>query len=387
MVTPLATIKPLTALPLSAGQVILGALIVAALVGLAEWLHARRVARVARLAFGATGAPRPWARAVPILRSLAAGMVAWGLGTLASLDPVEVDTQPARNASKHLLLCFDASPSMHIADAGPERDKVSRAIWGGKVVQGILDRLDMETTRVTVVAFYTDALPVVRETFDKEVIRNILDGLPMYAAFQPGGTDVSKGIAEAIEIARPWPKQSTLLVVVSDGDSAAGPPPGRLPSSIADSLVIGIGDPNRSTTMWGRPSRQDVTSLRQVAARLGGRYHDGNQKHLPSAVLDELTLIQPRPGSDLALRDAALFATGVGAFTLAFATPLLQLAGRRRWPAAAASARPAGDAATPRTTVSPVASAAATTVAQTRISHPSPSTSLGQPSRSLETPA
>lgn len=359
--------------PLAPMHILLGALAVALLVGLAEWLHARRVARVARLAFGPSGSPRIWTRAVPIARSVAAGLLAWGLGTLASLDPVEVDAQPAKNASKHLLLCFDASPSMHIVDAGPEREKVSRAIWGGKVIQGILDRLDMETTRVTVVAFYTDALPVVRETFDKEVIRNILDGLPMYAAFQPGGTDVSKGIAEALEIARPWPKQSTLLVVVSDGDTAAAPAASRLPSAIANTLVIGVGDTNRATTMWGRPSRQDATSLRQVAARLGGLYHDGNRKHLPSSVLEGLSMIQPRPGSDLALRDAALFATGLGAFTLAFATPLLQFAGRRRWPRAAGAEQRRTTAAQPETNIRPLPASA------------------GQPPRSsahtLETPA
>lgn len=313
---------------LAPAHLVLAAVAVAAVVALAEWLHARRIARVARLAFGPVARPAAWARAVPLARILAAGSLAWGLGYLATYDPVEIDTRPAENASKHVLLCFDASPSMHIEDAGPERAKLSRAVWGGRVVQGILDRLDMETTRVTVVAFYTDALTVVKTTFDKEVVRNVLDGLPMYAAFEPGGTDVNKGVREAIDVARPWPKRSTLLVVVTDGDTAGSPPPSQLPSAIADVLVIGVGDPNRASQMWGRPSRQDTGSLRQLATRLGGLYHDGNAKHLPTAVLEKLSMIQPRVGADVALRDLALFAAGVGGFTLALATPLLLIAGR-----------------------------------------------------------
>lgn len=312
------------------GVPILCAIVVALLVALAEWTHARRIRRIARLAFGPVGRPALWATLVPGLRVVAAGSLAWGLLFLAGYDPVERDSHPVKEASEHVLICFDASPSMHIADAGPDKDKVSRAVWGGKVVQGILDRLDMDVTRVSIVAFYTDALPIVKDTFDKDVVSNVLDGLPMYAAFEPGGTDVSKGIAEAIDIARPWPRKSALLVVVTDGDTAGAPPPNRLPSSIAATIVIGVGDVNRTTPLWGHPSRQDSAGLRQLAARLGGLYHDGNAKHLPSSVLDGLTLIQPRVGADVALRDVALFAIGLGGFTLALATPLLQLWGTPR---------------------------------------------------------
>ena len=170
------------------------ALGVAALVALAEWLHARRVARVARLAFGPAGRPALWVPAVPVVRTIAAGMACWGLLILFQHDPVTVDTRPSREASRQVLICVDASPSMQLKDAGPEVEKISRAQWGGQVVQGILDRLDMETTRISIAAFYTDMLPVVQETFDKEVVRNALDGLPMYVAFEPGPTQLGKGV-------------------------------------------------------------------------------------------------------------------------------------------------------------------------------------------------
>lgn len=294
----------------------------------AERWHARRVAAVARLAFGPAQRPSRWALAAPHLRVAAFTATAWGAAVLLIYDPVERDERPAREASRHLLVCLDVSPSMMLKDAGPDVEKVTRGVWAGKVVQGILDRIDTEVTRVTLFAFYTDALPVVQETFDKEVIRNALDGLPMYVAFQPGSTDMHKGVSKTLEYARVWPRKSAMLVVVSDGDTSAGKAAISRPDSIADAIVVGVGDPHRSTMINGHASRQDATSLKQLAARLGGMYHNGNAKHLPSKVLDGLSITSPRGSAALSLRDAALVASGAGSTVLALLGPMLILLGR-----------------------------------------------------------
>jgi Ca-activated chloride channel family protein len=305
--------------------VALGVLLITAL---AERLHARRVARVSRLAFGPRGAPARWALAAPPLRCAAVGAVAWGATVLAQYDPVQNYDKPKRAASKQLLICMDVSPSMMLKDAGPDPEKVTRGAWAGKVVQGILDRLDTETTRVTLFVFYTKALPVVQETFDKEVIRNALDGLPMYVAFEPGPTDMHAGVSKALEHARVWPSRSAMFVVISDGDTSANQAPIRVPDSIADSIVIGVGDPYRSTMINGHSSRQDTDSLKRLAARLGGIYHDGNSKHLPSSVLDSLSVTSPRESDAVGMREAGLIATGAGASLLALLGPALVLFGR-----------------------------------------------------------
>jgi Ca-activated chloride channel family protein len=297
---------------------------------LAEWLHRRRLQRVARLAFGPTGAPARWAAAAPALRCACVAATAWGATTLALYDPVHVDEKPAKQASKQLLICMDVSPSMMLKDAGPAAEKVTRAAWAGKVVHGILDRLDTDTTRVTLFAFYTDALPVVQETFDKEVVRNALDGLPMYVAFEPGATDMHKGVTKSLEFARVWPRKSAMLVVISDGDASANTAPLHVPDSIADTIVIGVGDPFRSSVINGHGSRQDADSLKQLAARLGGIYHNGNEKHLPSEVLDKLAVTSPRTPLGIGLREAALVAVGCGAALLALLEPGLILFGRPR---------------------------------------------------------
>ena len=298
-------------------------------VGIAEWLHARRVARVARLAFGPSGRASRWTIVVAPSRTIAAALATWGLMFLVTYDPIEIDRKPAKIASNHLLVLLDVSPSMQLKDSGAEAQGISRAKRAGEVVQAVLDRLDMENTRISIVAFYTDALAIVQDTFDKEVIRNALDGLPMYTAFEPGPTDLKKGLVKAFEIARLWPADSATLLIVTDGDVATGIP-SVIPSSIADTIVIGLGDPVKSTNVNGHASRQDTMGLRQLATRLGGFYHDGNRKHLPSEVVNSLTMIAPRVGGNWSVRDLALLAVGIGCSTLAFIGPLLTLFGRPR---------------------------------------------------------
>ena len=173
-------------------------------------------------------------------------------------------------------------------------------------------------------------LPVLTETFDKDVVRNALDGLPMYAGFEPGATDVQRGVNKCLEIARLWPSGSATLLVVSDGDTLTSPMSGYIPDSIADTIVIGVGDPVRSSIVGGHSSRQDTMSLKQLSARLGGIYHEGNVKHLPTEVLEGLTMLSPRAGEGLGSRELALVALVSGTSVLALATPLLLAFGRPR---------------------------------------------------------
>src|SRR5215204_3815671 len=95
------------------------ALGVLAFMALAEWLHARRCARVDRLAFGPKGKAR-WTSAVPFIRAGASGVLAWGLVHLFLLDPrVLKPKQTPDGGYRHLLIALDVSPSMQLKDAGP----------------------------------------------------------------------------------------------------------------------------------------------------------------------------------------------------------------------------------------------------------------------------
>jgi len=303
--------------------------LVALLAALAERLHAQRTARVARLAFGPTARPARWAVVAPAVRVAGLAAAAWGAAVLMEYDPVGGDQAPAPRASKQVLIALDVSPSMLIKDSGPDVEKVSRSQWAGKVVQGVLDRLDMKQTRITLVAFYTKALTVLQDTTDKNVVANLFDGLQLHVAFEPGSTDLAAGVNAALQVARPWARRSTTLVVISDGDAKSELGAVSLPPAIADVIVIGVGDPNRATVVSGHTSRQETVSLRTLAARLNGVYHEGNRLHLPSEVLKKLSMISPSGGNDLGLRDAALIALGAGASLSALIGPALMLLGLR----------------------------------------------------------
>ena len=317
MVTPILT----------AMLVGVAALLVAAL---AEARHAARIARVRRLVFGASGRPALWAEAAPVARALAFGLAAFGATALYLHDPLEGNGEPNPRASRQLLVVLDVSPSMNLSDSGPGNDKMMRGVWAGKVLQGILDRLDMTDTRVSMIAFYSRAIPMLQDSTDKNVLSNLMDGLPLYTAFKPGQTDMQAGVDAAFEMAKGWARDSTTLVVISDGDLDKPVNIGRRPISIADAIVIGVGDPSRATPISGHASRQDQWTLKSVAAKLGGYYHEGNTKHLPTAVLDELTMIAPRVSDGLGLREAGLLTLGIGCTVLGVLSPLLTLFGLRR---------------------------------------------------------
>src|SRR5262245_7395785 len=91
---------------------------VVVLLTLAEVLHARRVQRMARLAFGFGGRARLWTAAAPSLRVIAGGLMAWGLTTLYFEKPMVFKAREAQpNQQKHVVIVWDVSPSMKLDDA------------------------------------------------------------------------------------------------------------------------------------------------------------------------------------------------------------------------------------------------------------------------------
>ena len=288
------------------------------LIGLAEWLHVRRCRRVARLAFGPTGTPREWTTVAPWLRVAATGALVWGFTTLLAIGPQtvrQVDLAP-EGGYRHLVIALDVSPSMRLADAGPE-GKQSRAQRASDVVMSLLQRVATDQVRVSIVAFYTGAKAVVVDTFDMEVVKNCLNDLPLDIAFNVGKTELLEGVRQSADLAKSWQPDSATLVIVSDGDTIpdAGMP--QLPHSILNTLVVGVGDPLMGKFIDGHQSRQDASTLRQLAARLRGDYFDANRKHLPSASLMALSHSLPlRDTRERGLREAALACLGLGGFTL-----------------------------------------------------------------------
>ena len=308
----------------------LAAIATVILVGIAEVMHISRVKRLAPLAFGPEGKPALWAHMVPVLRPVAAGLLCWGLLTLWDSQPKVYKAKAVEDDEfRHIIIALDVSPSMKLEDAGPE-GKQRRSMRAFDLMQSFFKRVSVDQMRLSLVAFYTKALPVVVDTKDPDIIRNFLEDMDMYQAFEGGSTEIFKGLEEAARIAKDekWRPGSATLVVISDGDSVPATGMPKMPPAIRDVVVVGVGDPRVGKFIDGRQSRQDASTLRQIALRLGGVYHDGNSKHLKSELLAKLTDIETEsPFEKLTKREYALAACALGALILAGLPFLLQLAG------------------------------------------------------------
>jgi Ca-activated chloride channel family protein len=268
---------------------------------------------------------------VPVLRVLSAGLLAWGLLTLLlDVDPkVHRAGVPDPEDFRHLVLVLDVSPSMRLQDAGPDA-KQSRLRRARDVLQSMFSRVSIGQYKISVIATYNGALPVVVDTTDADVVGNVLSDLPIHYAFKPGETRLFTGLEEAAKIARPWKPKSATVVIVSDGETLPAKGMVKMPPSVAGVLVVGVGDPITGSFINGRNSRQDVSALRQMALRLGGTYHDGNKRHVATSVLAEITADSGRSAvTQLTRREYALISVGLGAGVLALLPWLLHLLGTR----------------------------------------------------------
>jgi Ca-activated chloride channel family protein len=280
-----------------------------------------------------------FARGAGALRTVAAGLLGYGLSTLLLLPPM-VHKIGARTDGElqHLVLVLDVSPSMRLVDAGPTQLQ-SRMQRSKDLLDSFFSRVSIDQYRISVVATYNGAKPVVVDTNDLEVVRNILDGLPMHYAFQSGQTDIFAGLTEASRIAKPWRPKTAIVALVSDGDTVPATGMPQMPASVRKVLVVGVGDPTVGRFIDGRQSRQDRSTLRQVAVRLGGIYHDGNQHHLSSDTLELITSTAGEsPLEKLTRREYALICCALGAAFLALLPLLLHRFGSRWRPGVAAAA-------------------------------------------------
>ena len=210
---------------------------------------------------------------------------------------------------------------MQLDDGGfdmGKQNKRTRAQRGAKVLLSLFERIALDQVRISIVAFFTGAKPVVVDTHDLNVVKNILDDLPLDRAFDPGKTSVISGIEESVKLAKGWEPGSTTLLVVSDGDTVPDTGLPDLPPSINKVLVAGVGDPRRGVFIDGHMSRQNSRVLRQLALRLGGEYVDVNDVQIPTSQLAELAgvrnLVDP---GEKGRREIALACVATGAGLLA----------------------------------------------------------------------
>lgn len=293
---------------------LLAALTTLLLVSLAEWLHARRIRVAARLAFGSQGA-KAWTSVVPWLRVVSLTAFAWGLTTLLMMKIESPDDAAAKERldaeATRLVFVADLSPSMYLPDAGPDGSQ-TRHDRMKEVVEGILQRVS-GNLRFGVVGFYTDSFPVVMGARDPELVRNVFNGLPLTYAMPDGQTDLGTAINRTLEIVADFPKHSTRLIILTDGDSTPLAGINPRPVSVREALVLGVGNPTKGSYIDSHQSRQEAGTLQSVASSLLGTYHDVNEKHLDTSALGDLVVPLALPHKGLSLAQWAVLMMMLGA--------------------------------------------------------------------------
>lgn len=311
------------------------------LVSLAEWFHTRRIRAAARLAFGPRGAGQPWTGVVPWLRVASLTGFAWGVTTLLMLKLEAPDDATAKERhdaeATRLVFVADLSPSMYLPDAGPD-GTVTRHDRMKDVVEGILQRVS-GNLRFGVVGFYTDSLPVVMEARDPELVRNVFNGLPLTYAMPVGQTDLGTAINRTLEIVADFPKSSTRMIILTDGDSIPLAAINPRPASVREVLVLGVGNPKKGSFIDGHQSRQEADTLQRVATSLLGAYHDVNEKHLDTAALGDLVVPLAMPHTGLTLAQWAVLAMVIGAIINALIPVALEYFGTD-WKVRTAAVKP-----------------------------------------------
>lgn len=299
----------------------------------AEWIHARRSAALGRLAFGPMGEPRSWTKATPMLRTVAATLLAWGFVILALAPAEAIDTtgtdsdETVPEDLQRIILLLDVSPSMAISDSGEKRN-LERRQRVLQVIEGIFPRISLARTRFSIIAFFTSARPVVVDAYDTAVIKNVLDNLPLVWAFEPGKTDVIQGLQATADMARDWAPKSTTVILCTDGDTVDFSQIPKMPRSISQVQVFAVGDPVVGTFIDGHDSRQQAGVLRRLAAELRGSYYDVNTRHVPTSALADLAVNPPQPSRRaFSWKDLALGAIAIGAAIFALLPLLLEYFG------------------------------------------------------------
>ena len=68
---------------------------------------------------------------------------------------------------KHLVLILDVSPSMGLEDAGPQKN-ITRRERAAKIMESFFKRVVVDEYKVSVIAVYNGAKPVVIDSKDLE---------------------------------------------------------------------------------------------------------------------------------------------------------------------------------------------------------------------------
>lgn len=252
----------------------------------AEYLHILKCKKVEKLSHGKHNKARTWTLIIPWVRCIAVYLIAWGLITLFKIDPSVHQKSPSDDKElRRIIIIYDISPSMQVPDAGTSKQTTRRTRAANQCVK-ILNSLSPAEFMVSIIAVHSDAKAVVINGKDLNVVHVILKDLPIEYAFKKGQTDLISGLKKASEMCKMWPKDSTALMVFSDGDTVDKENLPKLPNAIDKVFVFGLGHPFKSSRVGSAYSKQEKSALVKIARRYRGEYLNINKDNIPEQMVE-----------------------------------------------------------------------------------------------------
>lgn len=275
----------------------------------AEGLHLWRCHRLRHLTF--RDSRFPWGALATLAAAritgiaLAAIGIVWLSAGTASLPNLNSAINPQE--TDRVIILLDASLSMRLQDAGPSGNQ-NRGERAADLIRDLLHAEERRLPRTTLMVFAHRATPLAIDTIDWNVLRHAINNRDLSESlFADEETHIATVLQQVCEHVAELPARSTVLMLVTDGDSEDRLDRMELPPSIRDVLVVGIGS-DAGKIIDNSLSRQDAPTLQGIANAMGGQYINANIDPLPADALR-----RPPPSSaELAGEDPAVTTPPLG---------------------------------------------------------------------------
>jgi Ca-activated chloride channel family protein len=210
-----------------------------------------------------------------------------------------------------VVLCIDTSGSMSSTDVQPSRSAAARDA-AGAFVAGL-----PAATRVAVVAFASEAIPLGPLVRDRDAVRDQLDRIPA----PNGATAIGSALAAAARLLPPGGRRA--IVLVTDGVNNRGADPLEAARTLGTRGVtiytVGIGTNGSGQIVPGTSEEAglDEDALREIAREGNGSYARVADAAALRARLDALATTVVRERARVDLTEPFAVAAGVLAFAAA----------------------------------------------------------------------
>lgn len=226
---------------------------------------------------------RPWPQT--LLEAIAWCLVVLALARPELVEPPIEKAEPQRD----ILLALDLSQSMETKDFRQTSGEVEARVDAVRtVVSDFVSKRPGD--RIGLVVFGDAPYPLAPFTLDHALVSKMIDGL------LPGMAGPRTAMGDSLGLAIRMFEKTTVpekvLVVLTDGNDTASKMPPLKAADVASTKgivvhAVGIGDPQATGE-----DKLDVSTLRAIAAKTGGRYFFGGDADQLASIyrtLDEIT--------------------------------------------------------------------------------------------------